>query len=53
MNRIKEWIRKNVIDTDPNPEYSRLDRRDGLQQQPSGLRIDTERFNETAKKVAR
>ena len=53
MSRIKEWIREHVIDDDPNPEYSRLDRMDGLQQQPSGLWIDRERFNEMAKKVTR
>ena len=30
MSRLSEWIRRNVIDDDPNPEYSRLDNMDGL-----------------------
>lgn len=28
--RFRSWWRRNVIDTDPNPQYSRLDRMDGL-----------------------
>lgn len=53
MSRLKAWVRENVIDTDPNPEYSRLDQMDGLQQQPSGLWIDQERFDAMAKELAR
>ena len=48
----RAWITRNVIAMDPNPEYSRLDRMDGLQQQPSGLWIDTERFNHAAQELA-
>lgn len=28
--RFRSWWRRNVIATDPNPQYSRLDRMDGL-----------------------
>ena len=28
--RIIAWITRHIIATDPNPEYSRLDRLDGL-----------------------
>lgn len=30
MARLRSWWRRNIIDTDPNPTYSRLDRMDGL-----------------------
>lgn len=45
---IREWV-AGLIGDDPNPEYSRLDLMDGLVQQPSGLWIDPERFDEMAK----
>lgn len=31
MARLRSWWHRNVIDWDPNPQYSRLDRMDGLQ----------------------
>lgn len=49
---IRAWIARNVIAMDPHPEYSRLDRIDGLQQQPSGLWINNERFNHAAQELA-
>ena len=50
---IREWIARHIIADDPHPsEYSRLDRMDGLVQQPSGLWIDTERFNKMAQDLA-
>ncbi|WP_461169312.1 hypothetical protein [Arthrobacter sp. Z1-15] len=53
MNRIKAWIRRNLIDTDPNPEYSRLDRLDGLQPTPYGGMEDRAGFAALAKEYTR
>jgi len=36
---MKAWWRRNVVADDPNPEYSRLDRMDGL---PRRAAVDTE-----------
>lgn len=30
MSRLSAWWAANVIATDPNPQYSALDQRDGL-----------------------
>lgn len=30
LRRLKEWIMNAIVQDDPNPEYSYLDRRDGL-----------------------
>lgn len=53
MSRLREWIRRNLIDTDPSPEYSRLDQLDGLQPTPYGGMEDRAGFAALAKKVAR
>lgn len=30
MTALRGWIRRHLIDNDPNPEYSTLDEMDGL-----------------------
>lgn len=51
MSRLNAWIRRNVIDTDPNPEYSRLDNMDGLNEwtrTPGGGLINQTAFDHMA-----
>lgn len=37
MKRLRTWWAANVIATDPNPEYSRLDHLDGLITDPAAF----------------
>jgi len=30
MSRLRTWLERHIIATDPDPQYSRLDRMDGL-----------------------
>jgi hypothetical protein len=30
VNAVRAWVARHLIAADPNPEYSRLDRIDGL-----------------------
>ena len=53
MSRIQAWFRRNLIDTDPTPEYSRLDQLDGLQPSPYGGMEDRAGFAALAKEVSR
>lgn len=49
---IRAWIARHIIADDPHePEYSRLGRMDGLVQQPSGLWIDEECFDQMAHRM--